>query len=112
MELFKIKDLIFNSEEFLDNIEEFEDLIPIIQDLQESLNYEEINCVGKNDCCNKTDKNYIVEIQGYTDSEDEFYTKDELIQYGVNIDNNKFDLFVITVYKCVECGKWIIRILE
>ncbi|MBM6861888.1 hypothetical protein H9X78_15710 [Clostridium saudiense] len=112
MELFKIKDLVFNSEEFLDNINEFEDLIPIIQDLQKSLTYEEINCVGENDCCNKTDRNYIVEIQGYLDDEDEFYTKEELIQNGINIDSASLDPFIIRVYKCVECGKWIIDILE
>ena len=112
MELFKIKDLVFNSEEFLDNINEFEDLIPIIQDLQKSLTYEEINCVGENDCCNKTDRNYIVEIQGYLDDEDEFYTKEELIQNGINIDSAILDPFIIRVYKCVECGKWIIDILE
>ena len=112
MELFKIKDLAFNSEEFLDNIEEFEDLIPIIKDLQENLTYEEINCVGDNDCCSKTDKNYIVEIEGYLDDEDEFYTKEELIQSGANIEGARLDPFIIRVYKCIECGKWIIDILE
>mgnify|MGYP001161734469 CR=1 FL=1 len=112
MKLFKIKDLEFNSEEFLDNIDEYEDLIPIIQDLQGNLAYEEISCVGENDCCNNTDKNYIVEIQGYLDSEDEFYTKEELIQNGTNIEGANLDPFIIRVYKCVECGKWIIDILE
>ena len=112
MELFKIKGLTFNSEEFLDNIDEYEDLIPIIQDLQENLSYEEISCVGENDCCNNTDKNYIIEIQGYLNNEDEFYTKEELIQSGDNIENSNLDPFIIRVYKCVECGKWIIDILE
>lgn len=112
MELFKIKDLMFNDEEFLDDIEEYLDLIPIIQDLQENLEYEEINCVGENDCCNKTDKNYIVEIQGYLDKEDDFYTKEELIGNGVNLEGTNLDPFIIRVYKCVECGKWIIDILE
>lgn len=112
MELFKIKDLIFKGEDFLDEIEEYEDLIPIIQELQESLNYEEINCVGENDCCNKTDKNYIVEIEGYLNSEDDFYTKEELIKNGTNIEGSNLDPFIIRVYKCVECGKWIIDILE
>ena len=30
MELFKINDLVFNKEDFLDNISEFEDIIPIV----------------------------------------------------------------------------------
>ena len=110
MKLFEIKGLVFNSEEFLDNIGEYEDLIPIIQDLQENLVYEEINCVGENDCCNKTDKNYIVEIQGYLDDQDEFYTKEELLENGVNLETGNLDPFIIRVYKCVECGKWIIDI--
>ena len=109
MELFKIKDLVFKDEDFLDEIE---DLIPIIQDLQESLSYDERNCVGENDCCNKTDKNYIVEIEGYLNSEDDFYTKEELIKNDTNIEGGNLDPFIIRVYKCVECGKWIIDILE
>lgn len=112
MKLFEIKDLVFNSEDFLDDIGEYEDLIPIIQDLQENLTYEEINCVGENDCCNKTDRNYIVEIEGYLDSEDEFYTKEELLENGADYEKGNLDPFIIRVYKCTECSKWIIDILE
>ena len=112
MELFKIKGLSFLKEEFLDDINEFEDIIPIIEELQNELSYEEIECVGENDCCGKTSKNYIVEIQGFIDSNDEFVTKEELMSRGEKIENELLDIFVIRVYKCVQCGKWIIDILE
>ena len=42
MELFKIKDLVFRKEDFLDDISEFEDILPIIEELQDGLTYEEI----------------------------------------------------------------------
>ena len=42
MELFKIKDLVFKKEEFLDDISEFEDIILILQDMQNELTYDEI----------------------------------------------------------------------
>ena len=78
MKLFTIEDLIFNKEDFLDDINEFEDLLPIIEELQNELTYEEIECVGENDCCGKSNKNYIVEIQGFLNEEDEFITKKEI----------------------------------
>ena len=78
MKLFTIEDLIFNKEDFLDNINEFEDLLPIIEELQKELTYEEIECVGENDCCGKSNKNYIVEIQGFLNQDDEFITKKEI----------------------------------
>lgn len=112
MELFKIKDLAFNKEDFLDNIDEFEDIIPIIQDLSSELTYEKIECTGTNDCCEKTNKNYIVEIQGFINEEDEFITIAELEALGTQTPGTPLDLFVIRVYKCVECNKWIIDILE
>ena len=40
------------------------------------------------------------------------YTKEELIGNGVNLEGANLDPFIIRVYKCVECGKWIIDILE
>ena len=46
MRLFSINDLNFNEEDFLDNINEYEDIIPIIEELQNSLSYDEIKCVG------------------------------------------------------------------
>ena len=112
MKLFNIKGLEFNSEDFLDELIEFEDIIPIIKDLEETLNYEEIECVGENDCCNNTNKNYIVEIQGFINNEDEFFTKEEVINSKSDISREQLDMFVIRIYKCVDCGKWIIDILE
>ena len=112
MTLFKIKDLEFKKEEFLDDINEFEDIIPIIQELQEGLTYEEIECVGENDCCNKTKKNYFSEIQGFIDENDEFLTKEEVQKSEKDFQIGSLDMFVIRIYKCVSCGKWIIDILE
>lgn len=111
-ELFRIKDLVFYKEEFLDNIQEFEDLLPIIQELSPSLNYERIEVAGSNECCEDTKENYFIEIHGYINEDDEFITKEELEQTSVVIDNLKLDLFVIRIYKCTACNKWIIDILE
>ena len=47
MKLFTIEDLIFNREDFLDDINEFEDLLPIIEELQNELTYEELNVLVK-----------------------------------------------------------------
>ena len=77
MNLFTIDGLSFNKEDFLDNINEYEDIIAIIEELQENLKYDEIECVGENECCNKTKKNYIVEIQGFINQNDEFITMEE-----------------------------------
>ena len=111
MELFTINGLKFNKEDFLDNINEYDDIIPIIYELQSELEYEEIDCVGKNECCNETNKNYIVEIQGFINENDEFITMKEAKE-NINLNNKIMDLFVIRLYKCVICGKWIIDILE
>ena len=112
MELFKINDLVFNKEDFLDNISEFEDIIPIVEELSANLSYDEIECVGENDCCGKSNKNYIVEIQGFLNEEDEFITKKEIEENPSLANGQVMDLFVIRLYKCVSCGKWIIDILE
>ena len=112
MELFRIKDLVFNREEFLDNIDEFGDIIPIIQDLSSELTYEKIECTSINDCCEKTSENYIVEIQGFLNEDDEFVTREEIEALGVQTSVKPLDLFVIRIYKCIECDKWIIDILE
>lgn len=111
-ELFRVGDLVFNQEDYLEDISEFEDIIPIIQDLQEELSYEKITCVDINDCCEKSKDNYIVEIHGYINSEDEFITKKELDMYGNVLKKDELSLFVISAYMCVDCGKWIIKILE
>ena len=73
MRLFKIKDLTFNKEDFL---------------------------------------NYIVEIQGFLNQEDEFITKKEIEENPSLVNGQVMDLFVIRLYKCADCGKWIIDILE
>lgn len=111
MNLFTIDGLSFNKEDFLDNINEYEDIIAIIEELQEHLKYDEIECVGENECCNKTKKNYIVEIQGFINQNDEFITMEEAKENN-QLNSGVMDLFVIRLYKCVDCGKWIIDILE
>ncbi|GAB6169427.1 hypothetical protein JCM1393_18870 [Clostridium carnis] len=111
-ELFRIKDLVFYKEEFLDEIEEFEDILPIIEELSSSLDYEKIEVVDLNDCCEKTKENYIVEIPGFLNSEDEFITKEEALKLGEAKVGELLDLFVIRIYKCTSCKKWIIDILE
>lgn len=112
MELFKINDLVFTKEDFLDDISEFEDIIDIVKELQGNLSFQEIECVGENDCCEKTNRNYIVEIQGFINSDDEFITKEELENGELNTNEQLLESFVIRLYKCLECGKWIIDILE
>ena len=111
MNLFTIDGLSFNKEDFLDNINEYEDIIAIIEELQENLKYDEIECVGENECCNKTKKNYIVEIQGFINQNDEFITMEEAKENN-QLNSGVMDLVVIRLYKCVDCGKWIIDILE
>lgn len=111
-ELFKIQDMSFYEEDFLDEIEEYEDIIPIIQELQDSLTYEKISCVEINECCKVSKDNYYVEIHGYINSQDEFITKEEKEKFENVLNKENLDLFVIRIYKCVDCGKWIIDILE
>jgi hypothetical protein len=110
--LFEIKDLIFYKEDFLDNLNEFEDIIDIIQELSANLTYEEIEVVGQNECCEKTNKNYIIEIPGFLDENDEFLTKEEIELQSASGVERVLDLFVIRIYKCLECKKWIIDTLE
>ncbi|MBQ6820548.1 MAG: hypothetical protein IJO26_04540 [Clostridium sp.] len=111
-ELFRVKDLIFYKEEFLDNIQEFEDIISIVKDLSSSLTYEKIEVVGLNDCCEKTSENYIIEIQGFLNKDDDFYTKEEIEMSSEKGLMGELDIFVIRIYKCLNCNKWIIDILE
>lgn len=108
--LFKIKDLIFYEEKFLDDIKDYEDIIPIIQDFQDILSYEKIACTEVNECCGISKNNYFSQIHGYINDEDEFITKEEVDIY--NLKREDLDLFVIRIYKCSDCGKWIIDILE
>ena len=110
--LFQIKDLEFYEEDFVEDIEDYEDIIDIVSELQDELAYEIIEIAGDNGCCNDTKKNYLVEIIGYVDENDEFVTKKERDAMGFMADQKKFDLFVITIHKCTACGKWVISILE
>ena len=105
--LFTISSVDFYDKDFQDNLSEFEDLIPIIQEVQDKLTLEKIQCVDLNDCCKGTKMNLFAEIQGAVDEEGIFYFKGEIDQVG-----KIFDLFVIRIYKCCDCGKWIIDILE
>lgn len=110
--LFQVKDLVFYEEEFMENIEDYGDVIDIVEELSPNLDYEIIEVAGENGCCDKTKKNYLVEIIGYIDENDEFVTKEERDAMGVMFINKKFDLFVITIHKCTACNKWVISILE
>lgn len=110
-ELFKIEDLKFFEEDFQDDINEFQDIIPIVEELSDKFTYEKIQCVDLNDCCEKTKENYLVEIKGFLTEEDDFITFEEL-EKGDSIKREGLTLFVIRVYMCVQCGKWIIDILE
>jgi len=117
--LFQVQNLAFYKEDFLDNIDQYEDVISIIQELSPKLKYEEIEVVEENDCCEATKKNYIIEIQGFLNENDDFFTREEVeLLSKVGSPSNKLgslgmlDLFVIRVYKCLNCNKWIIDILE
>lgn len=110
--LFEVKDLIFYEEDFLDDINQYQDIVEIIQELSSDLSYEMVEIAGDNGCCDKTKKNSLVEIIGYIDENDEFITKEEKDKLGLASLGKKYDLFVITVYKCCACGKWSISLLE
>ena len=71
-ELFKIKDLFFYEEEFLDDIKDYEDIIPIIKELERKLDYEKLAVTEDNECCGKSRDNYFTQIHGYINNEDEF----------------------------------------
>lgn len=110
--LFTIKGIEFYKEDFQDNIREYEDIIDIIKDFQNNLKIEKIECAEKNDCCNKTSENYLSEIIGVVTKDDEFYALDEVRSRKSEFENQHLDPFGIQVYKCTNCNKWIINILE
>ena len=110
VELFRIKDIIFYEEDFLDDIKDYVDIIPIIKEMESKLNYETIACTEQNECCKISKNNHFTQLYGYINEEDEFLLNDEVERY--NIDKKGLDLFVIRIYKCCDCGKWIIDILE
>lgn len=110
--LFTIKGIDFYEEEFQDNIQDFEDLIPLIQDFQEALDIEKIECAEENDCCGNIKFNYISEIIGVLNEADEFYTLDEVRARPDNFKSQILQPFGIQIYKCLGCNKWIINVLE
>lgn len=103
---------MFYKEDYLGDIIEYEDLIFIIEELSLDLEYEMIEIVGDNFCCDKIKKNMLVEIIGYIDENDDFIIKEERDVFGFVVVGKKFDLFVIIVYKCIVCGKWLILLFE
>lgn len=110
--VFTIKGIDFYEEEFQDNIKEFQDLIPLIQDFQEDLDLQKIECAEENDCCGSIKFNYISEIIGVITEEDEFYSLDEVRSKPDVFKSKKLEPFGIQIYKCLGCNKWIINILE
>ncbi len=110
--LFTIGEIEFYKEDFQDNIREYEDIIEIIKDFQSDLKIEKIKCAEKNDCCNKTSENYISEIIGVLTQDDNFYALDDVRSRRNEFENQRLDPFGIQIYKCTNCNKWIINILE
>ncbi|MDO4535017.1 MAG: hypothetical protein Q4B63_04310 [Clostridium perfringens] len=110
--LFTIKGIEFCKEDFQDDIREYEDIIEIIKDFQNDLKIEKIKCAEKNDCCNETSENYISEIIGVLTQDDEFYALDEVRSRQNEFEKQRLDPFGIQIYKCTNCNKWIINILE
>lgn len=111
-ELFKINGVSFFEEDFQDDIGEYEDIIDIIQEFQQDLKIEKIECVDSNDCCNTTKENFIAEIIGVLTEEDEFYSLEEVRSRESEFRNRRLDPFGIQIYKCLGCNKWMINILE
>lgn len=117
-ELFRVKDLIFYDEdhakkyddEYAKDLEYLESNIPILKELESTLTYEKITCTEINKCCNISKENYIVELQGFIDNNDEFITNEEVEKF--KLDKSKLNLYIIRVYKCVDCGKWILDVID
>lgn len=110
--LFTISGVDFLARDFQDDINEFQDIIQILQDFQSELKLEKINCTDKNDCCFKTKENYISELVGALTVDDEFYSLKELRNDYDKFKDEMLYPFGIQVYKCTECNKWIINLLE
>ena len=47
-----------------------------------------------------------------TDDNIEVITNEEVESFKNCLNKDELDLFVIRIYKCCDCGKWIIDILE
>ena len=84
----------------------------LAEDFQEELKLEKIECTDENDCCFKTKENYICELVGALTEDDEFYSLKELRSDYNRFKDEMLYPFGIQVYKCTECNKWIINLLE
>ena len=90
--LFTISGVDFLAGDFQDDISEFQDIIPILQDFQEELKLEKIECTDENDCCFKTKENYICELVGALTEDDEFYSLIDL----------KMKCYILLEYKFIN----------
>lgn len=111
-ELFKIDGVSFTKEEFQDNLNDYMDIVDIVKEFEEDLKLEDIECAELNDCCNKTKENKFAEIIGVLTQEDDFLTLEEVRSRREEYEGTVLDPFGIQIYKCKECNKWMINILE
>jgi hypothetical protein len=110
--LFVIENEKFFKEDFLDDINEYDDIIPIIQERASLIKLDTIECVDVNDCCNKTKSNLYGDIVGYTDEDENFIFQEEVEEYKKQYGERFLNLYVIRIYKCLNCKKWLIDIME
>ncbi|WP_160672822.1 hypothetical protein [Clostridium sp. C8-1-8] len=110
--LFVIQDEMFYKEDFLDDITEYDDIIPIIQERAALIKLDTIECTDLNDCCEKTKSNLYGDIVGYIDEEENFIFQEEIEEYRKQYGEKFLNLYVIRIYKCLNCKKWIIDIME
>lgn len=112
MELFKINNVSFKKEDFQDELNEYLDIIDIIKEFEGQLKLEKIECAELNDCCGKTKFNDIAEIIGVITEDDDFLTLEEVRARRNEYEGTNLEPFGIQVYKCKNCNKWMINILE
>lgn len=112
MELFKIDNISFRKEDFQDELNEYLDIIDIIKEFEAVLHLEEIECAELNDCCGETKFNDMAEIIGVITQEDDFLTLEEVRARRDEYEGTNLEPFGIQVYKCKNCSKWMINILE
>ncbi|MGL4451657.1 MAG: hypothetical protein ACRCTZ_10745 [Sarcina sp.] len=111
-ELFKISGVSFDKGEFQDDINDYLDIVDIIKEFEDGLKLEEIECAELNDCCEKTKFNMFAEIIGVLTEADEFLTLEEVRARRAQYEGTRLEPFGIQVYKCKNCNKWMINILE
>lgn len=119
--LFKIGNIEFKKEDFdyifmagesYKDLDEFEDIIETIKDFEDEFKGEEIQCAEINDCCKQTKINYIAEVYGAVTEEGEFFTLNEMRMEQGKFEKEMLYPYGIQVYKCLNCNKWMINILE